>query len=264
MRVIVVTLLLVLPSLAVAQSSRAVTTNASPSLPTIGLPLQQIGLPLQQIGLPLPQMGLPQPVPEPPSPRAPIAGADRRPDGRVQHRGDNRNRGHARQNSIIYFVPAFGFPYDGATPSATSTAASVDAARELSEPTRPTGTLWLDVQPSGGQLHVDTYFVGTTDDTGGELTLEPGAHAVEVRVPGFEPLFLNVKIEADRAITYRAALRPLPASVPDQPLPQESGKPPTARRPIYFIAGCYLGDVPPAEANLPATCDLKRAIVVRP
>jgi hypothetical protein len=29
---------------------------------------------------------------------------------------------------------------------------------------------------------------------------------------------------------------------------------------FYLVPGCYMGNVPPEEANLPATCDLARAV----
>jgi hypothetical protein len=29
---------------------------------------------------------------------------------------------------------------------------------------------------------------------------------------------------------------------------------------FYLIPGCYMGNVPPKEANLPATCDITRAV----
>jgi hypothetical protein len=41
--------------------------------------------------------------------------------------------------------------------------------------------------------------------------------------------------------------------------------PPAAKAPatFYLIPGCYMGNVPPRDANLPATCDISRAVSVQ-
>ena len=49
------------------------------------------------------------------------------------------------------------------------------------------------------------------------------------------------------------------------PLPRRRRDPaPIARKPFYFIPGCYLGDVPPKDAGLPASCDQSKTVVVKP
>jgi hypothetical protein len=66
-----------------------------------------------------------------------------------------------------------------------------------------------------------------------------------------------------------AAADPPPASTPaPEPAPPaaapDPAAPPIARKPFYFIEGCYLGDVPPAEAKLPASCDPAKATIYWP
>lgn len=59
-----------------------------------------------------------------------------------------------------------------------------------------------------------------------------------------------------------------PAETTPTPAPPPSAvgepEPPPAPKPLYFVPGCYLGDVPPADAHLPATCDLTKTVVYRP
>lgn len=124
--------------------------------------------------------------------------------------------------------------------------------------------LLLDVQPYGtAQLYVDGFFVGTANDVGGELTLEAGTHNIEMHAEGYETASVNVKIDAGRAITYRGTLQPLKTTEAEPPAPAAEGKP-AQRKPFYVIPGCYIGDVPPKDAGLPATCDLSRTVTIRP
>ena len=100
---------------------------------------------------------------------------------------------------------------------------------------------------------------------GTELTLAAGTRHLEIRQPGYQPFTLPVRIEDGRALVYRGSLERAPA----QPTQHRPGavRPdaaPIVRKPLYFIPGCYLGDVPPKDAGLPATCDPSRAVVFRP
>ena len=45
--------------------------------------------------------------------------------------------------------------------------------------------------------------------------------------------------------------------------PAPTQVPPRAPATIYFIPGCYLGDVPPKDAGLPAGCDASRAVTFK-
>lgn len=263
MRVLVAILLTSLPGFAAAQSRSA--SDPPPQLPAIGLPLPTIGLPL-----PSPASGN----------EARVDRGDRRPpvrrDPRDGDRGGDRRRGH--RPSVVYLVPAYGFgypvggppgTYPSGAPAGTSSATTADeASPPLQRPGRPTGTLWLDLQSGGGaQVYVDRVYVGTTEEVNGELILEAGTHKIEVRAPGYEPIDVDVKIEAERIITYRGALQPeKPAPQAEPPPATDVAKPekPIARKPFYAIPGCYLGDVPPKDANLPATCDPSKAVTIWP
>jgi hypothetical protein len=128
-----------------------------------------------------------------------------------------------------------------------------------------TGRLQLDVQPSGAlQLYVDGYYVGTSDDFKGELELTAGPHKIEIRAPGYDSLAFDVTIAPHRSITYRNVLniaggqptaeRGVPALADPAPAPPST---------LYLIPGCYLGNVAPEDAGLPATCDGGRVITFR-
>lgn len=241
-------LVALIPALAAGQSHR---TPAEPgSLPAIGLPLPPIGLPL-------PSIGLPPATAEPSHARARPS-----PPKRNDRRHGGAKRGRAR-SPAIFFGPAYGWvdPWmrEPEPPSVGYESSPYD------EPIPPTGTLRLDVQPHGiVQLYVDGYYVGTVDDVNGELALEPGAHRIEMRAPGYETAIVDVKIERDRAITYRGALerRGAMTPAPEPPIRPDVSQPPRSPEPVYIIPGCYLGNIPPKDAGLPATCDPSRVIVL--
>ena len=124
----------------------------------------------------------------------------------------------------------------------------------------------LDLQPGvDPQIYVDGYYVGMLSDVGGELTLDAGAHAIELREAGYEILRVDVRISPEGLITYRGELKPVSGA--DLPGPRadvaQSPPPPDvapSRTTIYVIPGCYVGNVPPKDARLPAGCDEARAI----
>ena len=280
MRSVLAVLLLLVPGASFAQ-----TPSARPETPATTV-LPPIGLPLPPIGLSLPPIGLAPSTPTPTtSPR--VADADRT---RRDRRGDTP---HRRPSLMpIYVVPAYGvYAWAPLAPSTTgaatpglatagpeatppSTATPASADRVPSRP--PTGTLRLELQPRAtGQLFLDDAYVGTLDELGTEFTLAEGRHQLEIRQPGFRPFTLTVRIDEGRALVYRGELERIAApSSPAQTLAQTlapaaapAPAPPIAsiaRKPFYFIPGCYLGDVPPKDAGLPATCDQSRAVVFRP
>jgi hypothetical protein len=249
-----VILVAVLPALVDAQSSRS-TRSAGSTLPPIGLPLPQIGLPL-------PSLGLPQRV------EKPVNRGDRRSRPDQNHRRDGDKKGRHSKRGVFYVFPAYGWGWDY-PPALRTDAATPGYSDEPSppqEPSRPTGILWLDIQPYAiAQIYVDGIYVGTTEDVSGELTLEAGLHKIEIRAPGYETLNIDVKIERDRAITYRSELRPLPGRMSAEPPPAVAvDTKPATSKPIYIIPGCYMGNIPPKEAGLPATCDQSRATTIQP
>jgi hypothetical protein len=214
---------------------------------TIGLPLPSIGLPLPQIGLPLPPTGLPplHSTARPPARTPPPANAHRPPANTRPARGPR---------TIAYFVPAFGWEGFGA-PLPEPPPAPVAPA---------TGRLLVELQPDvDPQVFIDGYFVGTLDDTGGDLPLEPGVHRLDLRADGYEPLAVEVQIVADRSTRYRASLV-RGSALPDNalggigPTARDSTPPPAT---IYMIPGCYIGNMPPQQISLPAGCDPARVSV---
>ena len=140
-------------------------------------------------------------------------------------------------------------------------APSVAAAIE--EPV--TGRLRLEVEPADiVQLFVDGVYVGTSDDVGDELAMEPGVRRIEIRAEGYETLIFDTRIVAGQTIRYRGSLRRV---APESPPAASSGPAPVAwqvspeSRTIYFIPGCYMGNIPPGDVKLPSGCDLSRLIV---
>jgi hypothetical protein len=266
MRVVYAAILFfLLPGFAFAQQSRS---DPDPPSSSTGLPLPQIGLPLPQIGLPLPQIGLP-----PAQPRRVERPIDRRnqaPDRRPP--GDREGkRGPRPPQVVVYPVPVYGWSQPIGAEAAVPADENVNdtapppAAVPAPAADRQTGALRLDLQPeTDAQLYVDGYFIGTIADMGTELGLSAGPHTIDVRADGYEPMSVNVKIDADRTITYRGALQSARANGAS-PAPRAVPKPAAAQRgPFYMIPGCYLGNVPPAEAALPKTCDPRRAVTVWP
>ena len=75
------------------------------------------------------------------------------------------------------------------------------------------GGVRLRMRPRDAQVFVDGYYVGIVDDFDGtfqQLRLEPGAHKIEVRMPGFEDLDLDIYVQPGRTISVHEDLRPRP------------------------------------------------------
>ena len=123
----------------------------------------------------------------------------------------------------------------------------------------PKGSLLLQVQPARAQVFVDGYYAGTADDFDGNpgaLVLDTGAHIIELDDPAYDTVRFDVRIDANQSIVYRRELVALaPAITAPSSSPNNS-----APTPMYSIPGCYLGNVPPKDAGLPATCDPSRVI----
>ena len=262
MRTVVAAALLIAVSwLGPATANAQSRTRSTAELPTqsIGLPLPSIGLPLPPIGLPLPSMGLP-PRTVAPSILNPVRG-DRvpppRPGGRPNRRGIG---GIGTTGAVFLFVPAFGWPYVPDTllpgtpvPSPPSPPVAPKAA---------TGRLHLDMQSGvDPQIYVDGYYVGMLSDASGELTLDAGAHTLEMRQDGYETLHVDVQVPVEGLITYRGTMKRIAAApVAVARVPASPNHPTPAPSTIYMIPGCYVGNVPPKDASLPAGCDEGRAI----
>jgi hypothetical protein len=228
-------------STAVAGQSPESRSKEFTPRPTIGLPLPPIGLPLPAIGLPLPPIGFGELTTNIERQPSHVAGGNR-----IRHWG----------RTAIYFVPSdWGYPAAAGLPGMSSAPP---------EQKRASGRVRLQLTPDvDTQIYVDGYYIGTMDDLRGELTLDAGPHHVELRADGYENLEVDVQVSADRPITYRGALKIVdaaPTPVPQVPTSTDVPTPST----IYVIPGCYVGNVPPADAGLPAGCDARRAIEFQP
>jgi hypothetical protein len=224
--------------------------------PSIGLPLPRIGLPLPQIGLPLAPLGL-SPLPSRTSGRIAQPQRFARPErsGRFE-RSDRRNGG------VFLYVPAFGWPF----PYLPETVLPSSPVPSLPTPLPPfvpaAGYLRLDLPTTmDPQIYLDGYYIGLLSDTTGELTLDAGTHAIELRQEGYESLHLDVQIAADAITTYRGGLKHLASASAVAPPPSAPAGPPPAPTTIYMIPGCYVGNVPPKDAMLPSGCDAGGAVV---
>jgi hypothetical protein len=238
-----------------------------PPLPPIGLPLPSITSPLAPIGLPLSPIGL-----APQIGTHPRGGSWRGRGREGDHPQFNPRSRFRPQSTFVYMVPIYGWgiqPPVVAVPSAPAQYAYAPPAKEE----RPAGILRLELDPPGAaiQVYVNGYFVGTPDEINRDLTLEAGPHRIEVRAAGYETIAFDVRIVADRTITYRGALQriaaeptprvdPAMAVAPVAPAPAPTAAPST----FYFIPGCYIGNVPPEKLELPANCDLSRLITRKP
>jgi hypothetical protein len=222
-----------LPAMALAQGLRHdplpgfAIRPIGPVITPIGSAITPIGSTIGPVGLPLPPIGLP-----------PLAGP-------AQTR---RHSGRRFRENVFFPVPMMVFYIQPAPARAPE-----PAARPV-EPPAP-GRLILDIEPAGAQVFADGYYVGVPQDfsasRGGGL-LEAGLHRIDLSAPGYESMAVDLRVTPGQPVTYRAALKALP--------PTASAPPST----FYLIPGCYMGNIPPKDAHLPATCDQKRAVIWHP
>jgi hypothetical protein len=72
------------------------------------------------------------------------------------------------------------------------------------------GSVRLKIKPRDAEVYVDGYFVGTVDDFDGvfqRLHVDSGAHRIEVRKTGYEPLAFDVRVAADHTTNYQGELK---------------------------------------------------------
>ena len=75
------------------------------------------------------------------------------------------------------------------------------------------GGVRLKIRPRDAQVFVDGYYAGIVDDFDGtfqSLRLEAGGHKIEIHMPGFEDLEVDVHVQPGRTITLEEILRPRP------------------------------------------------------
>ena len=79
--------------------------------------------------------------------------------------------------------------------------------------TYDTGSVRLRIRPRDASVFVAGYYAGLVDDFDGtfqSLRLEQGGHKIEIRMPGFETLELDIHVQPGRTITLREDLIPRP------------------------------------------------------
>jgi hypothetical protein len=75
------------------------------------------------------------------------------------------------------------------------------------------GGIRLRIRPRDAQVFVDGHYAGLVDDFDGtfqSLRLEAGGHKIEIHLPGFEDLELDVHVQPGRTITLEEQMRPRP------------------------------------------------------
>jgi hypothetical protein len=223
---LIFTLMLASDVLAQRRTSYVIPSVPAPRDPPPHFTIAPRGGALPPMGLPLPHLGL-RPVPRPGYP-------DRH----------HRDRRVYSWPAVVFYVPQ---PLEvPAPPPEPRVRPSKQAA---------SSRLILDVQPNGAEIFSDGYYIGVPEDfsaaRGGGI-LEAGVHRIDVSAPGFEPVTVDVRLAPGQSVTYRATLKALPTPVA------------TAPTTFYLIPGCYMGNIPPKDARLPASCDQSRAISWRP
>lgn len=202
-----------------------------------------IGLPLPRIGLPHPPMGLP---------------LETSPTRR------NGNEEPRRERPRLA-APVYPWPYGWVVvESARGAAAGPVAPSPQSaapDPISPPARLRVIVEPRvEQQVYVDGYYVGDFDAAREGFPIADGAHSLEVRAEGYDPLEVPIQLEAGRPTAFRGRLQPASETTGGgREVSAAAGAPMT----FYAIPGCYIGNVPPQDAGLPASCDLSKTITVR-
>jgi hypothetical protein len=229
------------PNFAIPPLIRGPQSGAIPTIGTIPpLSLPSIGLPLPSIGLPPAPVGAPPPK---------FIDGGRGPGRHPRH----SNRYPVWPVMVVMTPPGF---YGSSQFPGEAAAAQVPTPAPAPAPA-PKGSLLLHVQPAGAQVFVDGYFTGIADDFDGNpgaLVLETGAHIIELDDPSYQSIRFDVRIDANQSIVYRRELSP------NAPAIATPAAAPISSAPTYLIPGCYLGNVPPKDAGLPATCDPSRAV----
>jgi len=85
-------------------------------------------------------------------------------------------------------------------------------------------------------------------------------YAVEVA----QPQIVIVERPVTRIVEVEVPARQEPVEPPPPPTEPEPPFVPTGDRTLYLIPGCYIGNVPPKDVKLPATCDLSKLTTFSP
>jgi hypothetical protein len=153
-----------------------------------------------------------------------------------------------QHSSIPYGVPygyGYGAPYE-------------DASVMPPPPSQDdVALLFLDVMPSTAMVFADTGFVGSAFDLRSGLRLSPGHHWIDLEATGYEKKTFELTAIPGQPVSYQTELTPVRTAA-------LSAVPPHPPQTMYAIPGCYGGNTPPVQANLPAGCDIAKVRVLRP
>ena len=226
---LIVALMLAAPALAYSQAGYVIPGARAPRDPPPRFTIAPLHGAPGSIGLALPRIGL---GPAPNAPNAPSA-----PNAPFAP--------YALFAPVwVFYVPA---PVAAPPPPAAPTPPPIE--------TPAPGRLVLSVEPASAQVFADGYYIGVSDDfspTHGGGLVEAGVHRIDISAPGYESAAVDLRVTPGQLVTYRATLKAFP--------------PPTVIAPttFYLIPGCYMGNIPPKDAHLPAACDQTRAITWQP
>ena len=201
---------------------------------------------------PLPDQGNPWLVLLPGHGLASVPDRDRRRPG-PRDGADQPRHGRPSRGANVVFVPSPIVVEREVVREATP----VPVVVEQPLPAR----LILDIHPPTAQVFADGYYIGIPEDfrfEDGGAVLEPGPHRIDILARDHEPVSFDVALARGQTATFRHTLTPILQPVPDVVAPTKK-QPAT----FYLIPGCYMGNVPPKDANLPATCDISRAVSVQ-
>lgn len=141
---------------------------------------------------------------------------------------------------------------------------SYDIARRSRAQRTPTGMLELQLLPVTAHVYIDGLYVGSVSDLrrlGPGHALEAGAHHVDIRADGFEPIAFDVRIDPAETTTYRNEMKAIAQpSAATRPVAST----PVVAKVFYVIPGCYAGDKRPVAATLPRGCSLAKLRAVPP
>lgn len=76
------------------------------------------------------------------------------------------------------------------------------------------GSVRVDVSPKNADVYVDGFYAGIVSDFNGifhHLTMTAGPHVIEMRKTGLEPLAVEIYVQPNHTITYRAAMQSVQA-----------------------------------------------------
>lgn len=79
-----------------------------------------------------------------------------------------------------------------------------------------------------------------------------------------QPQIVIVERPVTRIVEVEVPARQEPSAAPAPPKATEPPFVPTGDRTLYVIPGCYVGNVPPKDVKLPATCDLAKLTTFSP